>query len=58
MKKKASKSKPAAGSMKNLPARPLKPKAAKGVKGGESGPAETVTFAYGRLGIKYTQQKP
>ena len=57
MKKKAGKSKAAPGSMKNLPAKQLKPKAAKGVKGGDA-PSENITFQYGGLGVKYTQQKP
>jgi hypothetical protein len=57
MKKKAGKSKAAARSIKNLPAKQLKPKAAKGVKGG-AGPSENITFEYGGLAVKYGQQKP
>jgi hypothetical protein len=62
-KKKAGKSKTAAGSMKSLPARALKPKASKGVKGGGSQvrgaaasetPKETVTFEYGGPKFTYT----
>jgi len=56
MKKKAGKSK-ATRSMKNLPAKPLKSKAAKGVKGGATGPSENITFEYGGQKILYTPQK-
>ena len=40
--------------IKDLPAG----KKAKSVKGGDESPKETVTFEYGGLAIRYSQQRP
>jgi hypothetical protein len=51
MKKKAGKSKATAKSVRNLPAKTVKGKDSKAVKGGTS-------FTYGSLQVEYKPQKP
>ena len=51
MKKKANRKSGSVKSLKNLPAKTVKAKSAKDVKGG-------VSLSYGGIGWTYTQQKP